>query len=702
MNDINNTNRATNQNSRTRVFRNGPAQPTEKTAGEPTVVRKVFNQNNNRKPIQPNAQQPRPAGQQNNNNGPRRNNGPRGNFNNNRRLANDRNDMPRSAELDAPLESSFVAPISAMSKRPMRRRPSPRPQQRVPGSNSPIPPLAAGDIRVVPICGTEWIGTNMSMVEFNNEIIIVDAGFGFKNPDLPGINYTIPNTKYLEERKHMIKAIVITHGHMDHVGALPYVIEKLGNPPIYTLEFGAIFIQKRMEEFPQIPKLNMIVVDSDSGYINISENFKVKFFGLTHTIPDSSGVIVKTQHGGIVFTGDVRVENRDGVPVPEEIEQYKFFKDENVLLLAMDSTGAPIPGWATSEGLVRETLDGIIKDAPGRLFIAAFSSQVERLMSFLESAKKYNKYVVIDGRSMKTNLGIAEFLKLTDFSHIIPIEDIDKYPNDKVMVILTGGQGEEYSALQRLSIGDHRFLKLIPTDTIVLSASVVPGNEYPVDKLKDELFRTQAKVITYNDNVVHASGHGKREELRWLHKQIPYKFFMPVHGRHWFLRMNAQIAIENGTPKDNIVIPENGSIIEIRKNGTEMITLPMKAVDSTCWIVDGAYMGPVQEVLMEDRKVLGTDGMFVVSAVLDLKRKALVKSPDIASRGHTYLRESRDLLTRVRILVKRTCEHRMQGTNPYNLDMDQLKKEINDRVSKYIAQKTLKNPIVMTILTTIN
>jgi ribonuclease J len=302
---------------------------------------------------------------------------------------------------------------------------------------------------------------------------------------------------------------------------------------------------------------------------------------------------------------------------------------------------------------------------------------------------------------MKTNIAIAEHLQLTDFKHLIPVDDIDKYPPNKVLVILTGGQGENFSALVRLSTNEHRFIKLNQTDTIILSSSVIVGNEFAIERLKDDLYKMQVKLMTYADNVVHASGHGKREELRWLHKQIPAKFFMPIHGSYAFLKAHEQIALDAGWDPSKIIIPEcNGAIIEFRDNATKAVQLPQSAVDAP-WIVDGAYMGPRPEVVMEDRKILGTDGMFVVAVVLDMKRKMLVKSPDIASRGHTYLRESKELLSRTRSLVKRVCEHRLAQSGN-SIDFDQLKKEINERLAKYIMQKTLKNPIIMTIITPIN
>lgn len=557
-----------------------------------------------------------------------------------------------------------------------------------------IPPLADGDIRVIPVCGVEWVGTNMTMIEYKNEIVIIDAGFGFSNPDTPGINYTVPDIAYLEENKHKIKAMVITHGHLDHVGSIPYVIDKLGNPPIYTRAFGAMFIQKRMEEFPHLPKLNIVIVDKEDGFMPVSENLKVKFFGLTHSIPDSTGVVIKTPLGSIVNTGDVRVENHDGIVTQEEYDQYEFFKDENILLLAMDSTGVIKPGWSISEDVVKENIDKIIRDATGRLFIAAFSSQVERLMAFMESAKRHGKYIVIEGRSMKSNLGIAEHLELTGFDHVISSKEIDNYPPHKIVVLTTGAQGEEFAALNRMANETHRDLRLTKNDTIVLSASVVPGNDYSVSRMKDNLYRGSYNIVTYQDNQVHASGHGKREELTWIHKQIPYKFFMPVHGEHNMLKTHASLALSLGVPEESILVPDNGSIIEIRDEGKTFIKLKEKAPARKI-VVDGKMLGEVPEVVMRDRKLLGESGIFVVVVSINTRTGKLKKSPDLISRGFIYLRENQDLLHRARNLVKHTAE---QSTKPGNVDFDKLKSKVTETVEKFLFQETGKEPIVIPVI----
>jgi ribonuclease J len=561
-----------------------------------------------------------------------------------------------------------------------------------------VPPLADGDIRIVPVCGVEWIGTNMTFIEYKGSIVVIDAGIGFSTPSTPGIDYTIPNTDYLESRKDDIKALIITHGHLDHVGAIPYVIDRLGYPPIYTREFGAMFIQKKLEEFPDHKDRVIIkTIPENTDYMPLSDDLSVKFFGLSHSIPDSTGVIIKTPLGGIVSTGDVRVENDNGEVAPEEIAQYAFFKNEDILLMTMDSTGIEKSGWNLSEAKVSQKVDEIIKNTTdGRLFIAAFSSQVERLITFIESAKKYGKYIALDGRSMKSNLGIAEALELTDFSHVVPIENVHEYPDNKLVIIVTGSQGEEFAALNRIAKNDHKFIKIKRTDTVLLSSSVVPGNEYEVAQLKNKLYSGSFNVITYRDDQVHASGHGAREELRWIHKQIPYKFFMPVHGEPYMLQMHTKMAqIELGVPRENIAIPQNGSIIEIRENGTKLVQLEEK-IHAEPHIVEGRGISEKQDVVFRDRRALAEDGIFIIVVAMDPKTGKLKKSPDIISRGFVYLRENQRLLQDVRKMVKTTAEQK--ASKMKTLDFEKIKDAITHSVSKYLLQQTHKEPIVIPVV----
>lgn len=557
-----------------------------------------------------------------------------------------------------------------------------------------IPALAPGDIRVIPIGGVEEIGRNMTLVEMNDQIIVIDAGIEFADEDTPGINYIVPNTRYLEENKHKIKALVITHGHLDHIGGIPYILDRIGNPPIYTREFGALLIKAKAEDFPGL-KLDIKVVEKSDGALPISPDFKVRFFGLTHSIPDSTGVIIETPYGDIVSTGDVRIENTDGVPTEKEVEQYALFKDRNVLLMTMDSTGITTPGWSQSERKVIETIDGIMKTVTGRLIIATFASQVERIVEFIKLAKKYGKYVVIEGRSMKTNVGIVEQLKLTDLSHVIPVEEMQDYPPHKIMMLATGAQGEEFAALMRMANKTHKQVRLTPTDTIILSSSVIPGNEMAVTKLKDNLYRSDAKIITYIDNVVHASGHGKRDELMWIHSQIKYRYFMPVHGHHHFVKIHAEMAVARGAKPENVIVPDDGTIVEIRDKGNSIVRLKEKA-PSDAVIIDGLSVSDTQHLVIRDRKALAQDGIFMMIVMVDAKGKRVTKSPDIISRGFVYLKENQELLKKSRTLIKKTTEEAIHGMDP--IDFDYVKDTINRKISKFLFQSTGKRPVVIPVV----
>jgi len=557
-----------------------------------------------------------------------------------------------------------------------------------------VPALKENTVRIIPLGGVEEVGKNMTAIEYKNDIIVIDAGIQFKTEETPGIDYILPNTKYLEERRGKIRALVITHGHLDHIGGIPYLIEKLGNPPIYTREFGALLIKKRQTEFPHLPELNIKIVGKDDGFLPLTPDLKLKFFGLTHSIPDSTGIIIETPFGDIINTGDVRVENENGVVSQKEIDQYKFFKDRKVLLLTMDSTGAEKPGWTISENQVIKTIDKIVSEVTGRIIIATFSSQVERIIHFINMAKKYNKKLVIEGRSMKNNVEVIKFLKLADVEHIIAVEDIADYPPHKLMILATGAQGEEFAALMRMANNNHKQIKLNKTDTIILSSSVIPGNERAITGLKDNLFRHDAKIITYSDTDVHAGGHGKKEELAWIQKQIPHKFFMPVHGHHYMLKMNAELAVTLGMPRENIIVPDNGSIVEIR-DGEKIQVLKEKA-PSGLVMVDGFSIGDVQEVVIRDRQMLAQDGMFVIIASINTTTCKLKKSPDIISRGFVYLRESQELLTETRHIIKKTIEQSASGMKP--IDFDYVKSAVTDAISKYLFQKTAKKPMVIPVI----
>ncbi len=559
-----------------------------------------------------------------------------------------------------------------------------------------IPPVAPGVIRIIPLGGVEEIGRNMTAIEIGGDIIVIDAGLQMKTAETPGIDYIIPNTTYLQENKDRIRGLIVTHGHLDHIGSIPYIMESIGNPPIYSRYLTTLMIGKRQEEFPYAPKLKMEIVEKSTSLTLGST--KVRFFGVTHTIPDSMGVIIETPYGIIANPGDFKLHHTDGVPHENEIESYGIFKNEKVLLLLGESTNVENPGFSTPEHLAQKGLEEIIKRSTGRLFIGTFASQMERMMKIIEIAENLGKKVVIDGRSMKNNI---EILKLMDRlkakkETFIPIEEIDKYPPGKVVALVTGAQGDEFGSLMRMSNLSHRQIKLKEGDTIVLSSSIIPGNEKAVEKLKDNLARQGAKIITYrtSDVYVHSTGHGNYEELKWMHEQVKPKFFIPIHGNHYRLQLHRDLAIACGMKPEQIVVADNGDIVEITDSGNKITKLKTK-VPSTPFMVDGFSVGDTQEFVIRDRQMLAEDGMFVVVVALDAKTGKLIKSPDLISRGFIYLKENQDLLKEARVIIKKTID---QNTGKGPINFDDLRGIVGDSISKFLFQKTAKRPLIIPVL----
>ena len=559
-----------------------------------------------------------------------------------------------------------------------------------------VPPIEKGVIRVIPLGGVEEVGKNMTAVEYGDDIIVIDAGFQFTDEETPGVDYILPNTSYLEDRKDKIRGLFITHGHLDHIGGIPYLIEKLGFPTIYSRQFGAVMIKKRQEEFKDIPPLEIITLDGDET-IPISKDLKIKTFSISHAIPDSMGVIVETPHGEVVIMKDARVDHLDGVPTDKEVEQFKHLAKitKNILLFTLDSTGVWKRGFGTAEQTAVNNLKKVIKDVPGRLIIGTFASQVDRIVEIIKAAEEYGKKVVIEGRSMKANVEIIKHLDLLDVDNIISVEQMDEYPPNKIIMLATGAQGEEFAALMRIATKTHKYVTLTKTDTVLLSSSVIPGNQSSVDKLKDNLYRQDAKVITYYDMDIHAGGHGNRDELAWIHKQVDYKFFMPVHGRHFMVKIHSELAQEMGTPEENIVVPDNGSIVEIYDNGKKIRKRKEKAASEVV-TVDGFSIGDLQDVVIRDRQLLSEDGIFIVVIAINPRNGKLRKSPDIISRGFVYLRESQDLLQEARKIINKVIAKNTKNARPINFDG--LKADITDNTRKFLLQQTAKRPLVIPVI----
>lgn len=558
-------------------------------------------------------------------------------------------------------------------------------------------PAAPGPdvVRVVPLGGVEEVGRNMFTVEANGDIFVFDVGFQFVSEDTsPGVDYMLPNTRYLEANKDRIRGVFITHGHLDHIGGIPFLMERMGGPTIYTQNLSAVMIKKRQEEYPDQPELDIVVVES--GQTMTIGNTKVQFFNVTHSIPDSMGIAISTPYGNVVATGDLKLDHENGIPTPMEVEKWgKLGAQENLLFIA-DSTNAERDGFSVPERKVHETLEGIIKTVQGRLIIGTFASQFERMVKIIEIAESLGKKVVTEGRSIKTNLEIAQKTGLLKVKAdtIISSQELGDYAPDKVVILSTGAQGEEFAALMRIATKQHKSITLTPRDTVVLSSSVIPGNEIAVQRLKDHLYRSGITLIHYRSSDVHSTGHGNTGELVWMNQQVNAKFFMPAYGYYSMTASHAKAVEQAGRPRETIVVADNGTVIDIGPD--QKLNVHKQKVPSSPLVVDGFSISDLQEVVIRDRQMLAKDGMFVIIATVNLKSGKLRKSPDIISRGFVYLRENQEMLNQARLLIKKTVEDTTEGMNP--VDLDEVKTALSDTMAGYLFTRTNKAPMVIPVL----
>jgi ribonuclease J len=577
------------------------------------------------------------------------------------------------------------------------RRPTSNPTRTHPTAEYYPDPVGPTSVRIIPLGGVEEVGRNMIAVEVGatGDIIVFDAGFQFVSEDAsPGVDYILPNTKYLEKNASRVKGVVITHGHLDHIGGIPFVLPRFGTPPIYTQLLTSVMIQRRQEEYPDVPKSEMIVVET--GQTVTIGSTRVKFFPVTHSIPDSMGASVETPQGNVVISGDLKLDHDDGIPAPREVKTWgDLGKDKNIFFVA-DSTNAEKDGFSIPEIRVIQTLEDIIKTVSGRLIIGTFASQFERMIHIMSAAEKHGKKIVTEGRSIRNNLEIAEKTGLLKVQKdtFISAQDIGNYPPDKIVILSTGAQGEEFAALMRIATNQHKNITLTERDTVVLSSSVIPGNEISVQKLKDNLYRHNVTLIHYRSSDVHSTGHGNTGELVWMNKQIHPTFFMPGYGYRSMTTCHAKAVEQSGFPRENIIVADNGTVIDI-EDGVRLNVHKQK-VPSAQMVVDGFTIGDIQEVVIRDRQSLAKDGMFVIIASVNLKTGKLRKSPDIISRGFVYLRESQNLLNEARILTKKTIEDSTQGMNP--IDLDYVKNTLTDVLAGFLFQRTNKAPMVIPVL----
>lgn len=547
-------------------------------------------------------------------------------------------------------------------------------------------------VRFAALGGLEEIGRNMMFFEYKNEIIIVDVGLQFPEEETPGIDYIIPNTACLEAKKERIKAILLTHAHLDHIGAVPYLIQKLGNPPIYATRLTKELVTKRQEDFLNAPKLNIREV-KDHDRIKLSQYFEVEIFSLTHSIPDNAGLLIKTPVGNLVHFSDFKFDY-DEKDQPLHLNEIKKIGSQKIHALFLDSTNAEVPGRSLSERIVEKNLEELFKKAEGRLVIALFSSLLTRIAEILKIAEKLNKKVAVSGRSMKENIEISRrlgYIKVKKET-IIPLEEINKYKDSKLMILSTGAQGEPNASLVRIVSGEHRHIRVKPGDTFIFSSSTIPGNERSVQILKDNLSRQGA--IVYHSKIVdiHSSGHAPQEELKKTIELIKPRFFIPIHGYFFMRSQNSQNALEAGVKRENIFLLDNGEVVNITKNSI----IPTKeTVPASYVMVDGLGVGDVGEVVLRDRRLLAQEGMIVVIATINRRTSRLVKNPDIISRGFIYLKENQRVLEEIRVKIKGILS-RIPHNQPY--DPDYLKSLFRDQIGQFVYNKTNRRPMILPVI----
>ncbi len=553
-------------------------------------------------------------------------------------------------------------------------------------------PKNKGKLKFYALGGLGEIGKNMYVIEYGDDIIVIDSGLKFPEEDLLGIDLVIPDVNYLIDNKEKVKAIILTHGHEDHIGGLNYVLKQI-NVPVYGTKLTLGFVEGKLKEAQILNQSKLILVNSNS-ILSIGL-FKISFFRTNHSVPDSVGVVIDTPEGTIVHTGDFKF---DFTPVDNQmpdINKMAAIGNKGVLLLLSDSTNAEREGYTYSERSVGESLNDVFRKAKQRLIVATFASNIHRIQQVVDAAKAYEKKIAIVGRSMINVVNISAelgYLHIPD-KMIIDVEDIKKLPLDKVVILCTGSQGEPMSALTRMARSNHRQIDILPGDTVILAATPIPGNEKSVSKTVDQLFRIGAKVIYGggSSSRVHVSGHASQEELKLMLSLMKPKYFIPIHGEYRMLKLHSDLAETIGVQRENIFVLDNGDTVEII-DGTARLgpKVPVGKV-----LIDGLGVGDVGNIVLRDRKLLSQDGILVVVVTLRKQNAMIMSGPDIISRGFVYVRESEELLEEANRIVTETLE-KLMAENVYEWSL--LKTSVRETLGKFLYEKTRRRPMILPII----
>ncbi|MFA5748352.1 MAG: ribonuclease J [Candidatus Absconditabacterales bacterium] len=557
---------------------------------------------------------------------------------------------------------------------------------------------AADPLRVMVMGGLEEVGRNMTIIEYHKEIIIIDMGLQFPEEDMPGIDYIIPNVTYLQDKKDWIKGVIITHGHYDHIGGIPHIMGEIGNPPMFMGRMTAGLVRKRHLEYKTAPQLKIKEID-ETHSIKLGSSFQVEFLRVNHSIPDCFAIIIRTDLGTVVHTGDFKIDFSPVNDKPADLNRIAQLGAQGVLMLMSDSTDSTHPGYQISESTIGEEMSKLFEKIEGRIIIGTFASQLSRVQKIFDLAEKYGRRVSLQGRSMNSNVEVAHQIGYLKFNPRILVDDKDlnRLPDNKVLIVGTGAQGEDNAFLNRVVNNEHRTVSLKHGDTVLFSSSVVPGNERSVQGVMDMLVRQGAKIINYKMLDIHAGGHAKEEDLKLAMRLFKPEYFMPIEGNHYMLRAHADLAETVGIPRTKIFVPDNGQVTAFHKgaDGKTVGTLTKEKLPADYVMVDGLGVGDVSEIVLRDRRMMAEDGMIVIIATIDSKTGAIIGNPDLISRGFVYMKENRDLIEKTRMRVKSIVKDK----NPMTpTDDDYIKNKIRNDIGQFLFNATKRRPMVLPVV----
>ncbi len=549
----------------------------------------------------------------------------------------------------------------------------------------------ASKLKIIPLGGLHEIGKNITVFEYENEIIVVDCGLSFPEDDMLGVDLVIPDITYLEQNVDRIKGLVITHGHEDHIGAVPYLLKKI-NIPIYATKLTAGLIRNKLEEHKLVGSTKLIEVNQGQT-INLGKNFKIEFIRSSHSIPDSVMLAITTPAGTVLHTGDFKV---DFTPIDGklmDLGRIAELGNQGILALMSDSTNSERKGFTMSESSVGEVFDKLFLHCTKRIVVATFASNVHRVQQIVNCAIKYGRKIAVCGRSMINMITTARELGYIECPEnlFIDIDMIKNYPDEQLVIITTGSQGETMSALTRMANGEHRKVKITPNDLIIISATPIPGNEKYVSKVIDDLMQIGAEVVYSSLEDVHVSGHACQEEQKLIIALAKPKYFIPVHGEYRQLIAHSETAQSMGISKENIIMMQNGKVLEIGEDGTAFTGV----VTNGRVLVDGLGVGDVGNIVLRDRQHLSQDGLIIIVLTMDAGTGEVLAGPDVISRGFVYVRESENLMDEVKAVVRKEikkCEE--NGVR----DWSTIKSTVRDNLKDYVFAKTKRNPMIIPIL----